>query len=182
MLMIIKIATTVIALITVVIGIMAGGSQSKTGFYNSREESSRSLVLGENQEQEGLQANTEDLAQDSYAQTTPIPPTIHLSPTPIPTRASDGYSNLVYPGSSVIENTSRRVVVQSSDSVDIITDWYKDVLTSLGLNVNSFVKTNSNGNVLNSLVVAGGGKEYRVEITKDSSEDVVNIQIQIENN
>ena len=85
-----------------------------------------------------------------------------------------------YPGATVIVSSSTTLVLESSENPDPITDWYKEVINSDGLNVTSFVVTKTNDNVLNKLVGADGVREIKVEIKKDSGDSMVKIEVAVD--
>ncbi len=62
-----------------------------------------------------------------------------------------------YPGSQTVETSTTMLVLYSNDSPSAITDWYQGQIESRGMNTKSFVKTNSNGSILNKLAGAGNG-------------------------
>lgn len=103
--------------------------------------------------------------------TTPISTT-----TPIPQQATGDF---IYPGSTKISGDSSSITLQSSDSPQVITNWYKNKIKSMGLSATSFVTTSTNDNVLNKLVASNGTKEVRVEITKKSDSSIVIISLQL---
>lgn len=113
---------------------------------------------------------------------TPSPtltPTFYPSPTVkvlIPTstiapKTSSSSIDFQYPGSIIITSG----VYQSFDSPDKITDWYKNKMKSMGYSANSFVKTSTNGNILNKLVSANGSSTINVEISRSPSDSVTKI-------
>ena len=93
------------------------------------------------------------------------------------TNTNDGISDMIYPGSSVNSDSANSLSLTSSDNVDSITSWYKSKIKSKNLSTNSFVATNSNNNVLNKLVGAGGNFTIDVEITKKPGDSVVQIKV-----
>jgi len=76
-----------------------------------------------------------------------------------------------------LESSSASSVFESNDDPDLITNWYKEKIKSLGMNSKSFVQTKTNGNVLNKLVGARGDKEIRVGIVKKNDESVTKITV-----
>ncbi len=66
---------------------------------------------------------------------------------------------------------------QSYDSAKQITDWYVAKIKSMGLPVTSFVKTNANDKILNSLAAAKDGWKIKITIAQESSAAVVTITI-----
>ncbi len=131
------------------------------------------------------------------AKTTPTPslslgPTTTLTPTPTvknsssivitlsPTKttsSSDAYSQtFIYPGAKAI-STSGKITLESTDSPNTITDWYKNKIKEQGMNTTSFVTTSTNGKMLNKLAGANSSKNVEVEIQKESNESTVHITV-----
>lgn len=108
------------------------------------------------------------------ASTPTLKPT--ATPTPSTTAKPDATSNWIYPGSTVIESGDK-LVLNSSDSTDKITDWYKLKIESMGFNVKSFVKTSANDVVKNVLKAAKSGDEISVEITKNPGDSEARIEV-----
>jgi hypothetical protein len=111
---------------------------------------------------------------------TPSPsPAATASPTKTPTPADpspavSNNSTVQYPNSVRIDNN----VFTSTDDPDIITNWYKEKIQNMNMNVRNFVSTKTNGNVLNKLEGADGQSEIKIEITKPSDSSTVKIVIQ----
>ena|SRR5258708_2367952 len=121
------------------------------------------------------------------------------SPSPLPTSAqtpkpiiwatppsspkiqsqSSNIDSFLYSNSQVKSQTTSSAQLESNDSPDSITNWYKNKLNSLGFNATSFVTTNSNNNVLNKLVVARNNQQVRVEIKKNASDSKTTISIEM---
>jgi len=101
------------------------------------------------------------------------PSKIYNSTTPI----VQNFSDLKYPSSRQLESSDTSFVFESNDDPDLITNWYKEKIKSLGMNSKSFVQTKTNGNVLNKLVGARGDKEIRVGIVKKNDESVTKITV-----
>ncbi|MCL5019189.1 MAG: hypothetical protein M1426_01760 [Patescibacteria group bacterium] len=98
--------------------------------------------------------------------------------TPSPsTRPLSQYNSedFYYPNSQKIAGDGLALI--SLDNPQVITNWYKNKINSLRFVTTSFIQTNTNGNVLNSLVGAKGEEEVRVEISKDSNKADVTIKI-----
>lgn len=99
------------------------------------------------------------------------------TPTPASTTSSPKSADWQYPGSTGNGNHW-----QSSDSPQVITDWYKNKIKTLNLNATSFVQTNTNNNVLNKLVAANGSTKVAIEITKDASSSQTSISVNLDKN
>ena len=105
-------------------------------------------------------------------------PTVFLPPTqPTPLVQEKNDNTLIYPNSTVISSGNNLIILQSSDDPQTITDWYQGKIEELKYNANSFVKTNSNGNVMNKLVASNGKKEVDIEILKPADSDNVEIRV-----
>lgn len=115
--------------------------------------------------------------------TTAVPlSTITDSPTPFPTSSPyTEINNFIYPGSKVIIRNSTRLMLESYENSDNITEWYKNKIENMGMNVKSFVTTRANDKVLNKLSGADGRKEINVEISKDQDSPLVKISVSFEN-
>ena len=99
------------------------------------------------------------------------------TPTSRPNHLSQAISDFQYPGSVVVSKTDNTLNLESSDDPKKITDWYKDKIKSMNMNVTTFVQTSTNGKVLNKLVGADGTTEVRVEIAKRNNSQRVNISV-----
>lgn len=84
-----------------------------------------------------------------------------------------------YPNSNQISGSDNTMNLESNDTPDLITDWYKEKIRSLGFKSKSFVQTKTNGNVLNKLVGASGNREIRVEVIKSADSPKVSINLSI---
>lgn len=95
--------------------------------------------------------------------------------SPIPKPASlDTYA---YPNAKQIESSSSGIVLESDDSVQLISDWYKNKINSLDFNAKSFTQTNTNGEVLNKFSAAKPGENLEVTIKKDQTTSNVEITV-----
>jgi len=103
-----------------------------------------------------------------------IPPTS----TPVPSSQRD-ISSFVYPGSITLNQSEKEITLQSFDDPSNITNWYKEKITSLGMNAKSFVQTNTNGNVLNKLTGANLMFKVSVTISKKNSQSSTEITVNI---
>ena len=112
----------------------------------------------------------------------PTPAVIKENPTPIVTEnqnSSQADINFYkYPNSQTEESGGNRLVLNSSDDPNKITEWYIEKLKSQNLSVNSFVKTNTNKNVLNKLISSNGATKISIAISKKNSENTTRIVIE----
>lgn len=104
-----------------------------------------------------------------------------IAPTQEPKALPVTDNSYVYPNSFNYSKRGNVISFQTNDSAQVVTDWYKDKIISLGFSAQSFVQTNSNDNVLNKLVAANGKKEIRVEISKSLSDQVVKVSVFLQN-
>ena len=99
--------------------------------------------------------------------------------TPTQSTINPNILNYKYPNSQIISTSSNLLSLESFDDSDVITNWYKEKVNSLGMNVKTFVTTKANDKVLNKLVGADGNKEIGIEISKENSESAVKISVTI---
>lgn len=86
---------------------------------------------------------------------------------------------LRYPNSLANEQSADHLSLQSTDSPDAITTWYKERIISLGANVKTFVTTKTNDNVLNNLTGATGKAKITVKITQPAGVSIVSIDVTV---
>ncbi|KKU12050.1 MAG: hypothetical protein UX19_C0009G0005 [Candidatus Woesebacteria bacterium GW2011_GWA1_45_8] len=137
------------------------------------------------QEPMGETLSSEVEQEESPSETpTQIPtPSDTATPTSQPTilAPSGNISTFIYPGARVITTTSTSATLESGENPDKITDWYKDKIVGLGMNVKSFVTTKANDRVLNKLAGTDGKREINVEISKDEGSILVIVSIKLAN-
>lgn len=107
---------------------------------------------------------------------TPMPttkPTITLRPTSV---QQINISSFIYPGLKEVSPGK----YESADSPDQITKWYEDVIRSQGYSINTFVKTNSNDNILNKLVGAKSGVQLQIEIIRKNGSTITTVTVLID--
>lgn len=95
------------------------------------------------------------------------------SPIPAPVSLKE----YVYPNSRELKSNSKGFVLESSDSAQLITDWYKNKINSLEFNARSFTQTNTNGEILNKISAAKPGENLEVTIKKDQTTSKVKITV-----
>lgn len=109
----------------------------------------------------------------------PEPTEKPFSPTPVSAPAADIFQ-FQYPGSSLVTATNSTLTLNSSDSSRQITDWYKEKIRAKGYNAQSFVVTQANDEILNSLTAAGKDSKVSVVISQKSGESAVKITVNLE--
>ena len=109
---------------------------------------------------------------------TTLPPATS-TPTNSPYSQKLNITDFKYPNAIVVNKNGNKLELESNDDPQKITDWYKEKIKSMDLNVTTFVQTSTNGNILNKLVGANGATEVRVEITKQNNSQVVKISISL---
>ncbi len=85
----------------------------------------------------------------------------------------------VYPNSTLVSKTSSRVMLQSGDDPNLITDWYKQKIQSENMNVNSFVVTSVNDTVINKLSSSNSSVQIDVSIEKTPTASTTSVTIDI---
>lgn len=120
-------------------------------------------------------------------QSGPTPSSINIQtstlvpPTLIPARSSQkNIQSFVYPGSAILSQSDKEIILQSSDGSSSITNWYKEKIASLNINAKSFVQTNTNGNIFNKLVGASAGFKVKIQIEKNRSSNITTIKVSLE--
>lgn len=136
---------------------------SLTGGFNvSKKESNVLSLAGENEK------DYESTSQPTLAE---LPSNgIVITPTVYPKTSLD-IKFFIYPGAETISASPDTISLKSSDSADLITEWYKDRIRVSGMNVKTFVSTKANNKVENVLVGSDSEKTIRIEINKEPSDE-----------
>lgn len=130
-------------------------------------------------------AESEVLSEESPTET-PVVTSQPTSNTPTPTQTqgptnapvnNTNTSGWIYPGSATVSQGST-LVLESSDSTDQITSWYKSKVESEGFNVRSSVKTSANDNIKNVISAAKNNTNVSIEITKGPSDSKARIEVE----
>ncbi len=136
-------------------------------------------VQTEFQEVQGASLEPEEETDDASSPlptSTPTLPKSTLSPS-APNPEITVINEYLYPGSVIVNSDGGSMKLTSSDDPDMITQWYKEKIKSAGMNVNSFVTTKTNDNVLNKLSGADGKTEIKIEIKKQVNDSKVEISV-----
>lgn len=126
-----------------------------------------------------VKGEADEIAEEVDGTQIPTPtviPTSNPTPQDIP-QPSYSNSEYVFPGASVISDSGSELILQSNSGTDEITEWYRNKLKSLGLNVNTTVKTKANDKVLNKLAASGADTSVGVEISKEDGGTLVTIVV-----
>lgn len=116
----------------------------------------------------------------------PTLPTATPNPqTPLPSinslnksaNSSANRQEFSYPNAKVISSDKNSVILESTDSVNTITNWYKKQIQSQGLKTTSFIETNTNGEILNQLVGTNGTDKIQVSISKTAANQLARIEL-----
>ncbi len=102
---------------------------------------------------------------------------IFNTPTTTPKPVVESNGDWQYPGSTKVGDNKW----QSSDSATIITDWYVAKIKALGAPVTSFVKTQANEKILNSLAAAKSNWKIKVEVSQESAKAPIFISVVLDN-
>lgn len=104
---------------------------------------------------------------------TSIPPT--AKPTAIP-QTSSSLNAYRYPNASVTSQSQNEIDMTTTDDAQVVTDWYKNTISTQGLHTTSFVQTSTNGDILNKLAAGlSGGGQITITISKSASANTVSI-------
>lgn len=101
---------------------------------------------------------------------------VTVEPTAKPEEKSSP-ANYFYPGATVTSQSGAEINLESNDSPEQVTNWYKNYIETNSMNTTSFVTTNTNNNVLNRLVGAGGSQKIDVEIKRNEGETTTKVKI-----
>lgn len=152
-----------------ILPIIAIGIAAAVSFLNHPQNSNTQNVL-----------STETTTEQEIKDPTPTPqkeilstPTASPSPTATPTPPQKQSGDFIYPNS---KNTGGENY-ESTDDPDVITNWYKEKIKGMGMNIKTFVTTKTNGNVLNKLAGATSERNFQVEIGRKEGEAVTKIKI-----
>lgn len=118
---------------------------------------------------------------DQEIKDTDISQLIHPSPTRVQsiTPSPDiSNSSFQYPNSLLIETSGNETKYESSDSPQVITNWYRARVAELGFRTTAAVQTNSNGNIINKLGLASESSRFEIEIRKDFDDQKTLIKIE----
>ena len=162
----------VLVSVAIVIAVAVFGRVGGDGVELVKENEARSSV--DNPGVEGVDdEQVEDVSdiQDSTPTTIPTPSFVPRA-TMIPNTTVSN-SDYIYPGASVISDSEGELHLQSNFGTDEITEWYQAKLKSLGMNVNTSVKTQANEKVLNKLVASSADTSIGVEISKENGSSLV---------
>lgn len=111
---------------------------------------------------------------------------VRVSPTQSPTPTPDNNSQSSnfqaegtwqYPGSRFVSSSSSQTVYTSSDTPDVVTNWYKSKIGRMGYPQTAFSDQQSNGNILNLLSGQNGNSKISVQIQKDLNSTATKITI-----
>jgi hypothetical protein len=126
-----------------------------------------------------------DTASPSPSYTPSVTPTasatpvvVTQAPTATPTASmqpSEVDNGWVYPGASVVSNDP--LVLQSADSTDAVTAWYRAKIEADGYNVRNSIKTSSNGLVKNVVQATKNEASVSVEISKSPDSSLASIEV-----
>jgi hypothetical protein len=167
----------IIAFIVLVSGVVY--TQSHKNAVSKVEEEK---VLSEEYGQDLVGEVENNITPDADTKTLDITQKPTLLPTPtskVLPENNINIDNFKYPGSETIGSSQKILSLKTMDNPDIVTTWYKDKITSLNMNVRSFVTTKTNDNVLNKLSAAGTDFEVSVEVKRVSGESTTLIQVEI---
>jgi len=97
--------------------------------------------------------------------------------TPVPTIPPTDPDGFIYPAATIGSQSNGSVTLTSTDDAQTITDWYRNKIKQLNMNVRSFVQTTANDTVNNVLTAAKNESKIKVTITKRDGDSDVSIVI-----
>lgn len=173
----------VIAVGIVVIGVIVSRSANWNYDIGTPEEK----VLSESVET-NIDKNQTSSITDDQQKTVTLAPSPSSTPTDPPdvsvgdmTDSRSGLEKYQYPNSIIVSSTDRQLSLNSDDSPDTITQWYKDTIDDENMNITTFITTNTNGAVMNKLVGANGASSVTIEITDTQNDSPVEIEVTLSN-
>lgn len=114
-------------------------------------------------------------------------PTATLTPTAPKKSSTDSQSSksqeqgsineYLYPNAKVINISSQRATLESTDSEDAVSNWYKEKINDKVMRATAFVQTSTNGNVVNKLAGAKENYKVAVEIKKVPNQSITKITV-----
>lgn len=128
----------------------------------------------------GRQTNTVR-PQPSLNPTATPKPTVSLLPlaSSTPQQTSQTHTEFYYPNAKIVSENGNNITLESTDDANIITNWYKEKIRTLGMNAQAFSQTNTNGNILNKLTGARENKKIEVTITKSAGQEGTTIDLKL---
>ena len=122
-------------------------------------------------------SNTPTASSTTTPNTTSIPtPTSQRTLTQTPSTQGN-INDFLYPGATQTGNNGNSTNLRTSDDAQVVTNWYKDKIKSLGWNATSAIENNTNSDISNQLVASNGSREIRIQITKNNNSSTVNITV-----
>ena len=88
--------------------------------------------------------------------------------------------NFKYPGATTKSESEKKLELVSIVSPNMITDWYKEQIKSLGFTTQSSNVTNTNNIVENKLVSSNGNQTITIDIKKAASAKETEIRVTLE--
>lgn len=127
----------------------------------------------------GLSVIAFQARQSNHFSTAPV---LNTSPSPTkilsnPTVTGEKFTDFYYPDSQQSTPNKNSVILENSDNPKDITDWYKNKIKSLGFKTTSVIETNTNGNILNTLVAVNNSQQVDIEISKNTNQPKTRITL-----
>lgn len=91
------------------------------------------------------------------------------------------YDRYIYPNHTELSQTDGVIDFVSSDSPELITDWYEQKIREGGMNVKTSVRTSSNDNIINKLAGANSVISFVVEITLKPGDTITHVMMEFGN-
>lgn len=127
--------------------------------------------------------STEEEVGDEDETASPTVSSQTNTPSPAPSSPPSSNTSLDewrYPNASIISSTNNSISLESGDTPEQITDWYRQKIIDLDMSVTTFVTTTTNDNVLNKLAGADSDREVNIEIQRNAGQSITSIGVSLE--
>ena len=176
-----NIILSVVAAIILATGIYVGRSVVQEPEYPTFSEQVETEVLSESDEmdvtgEDDTSAITPTETTNNNAEVSVKTDVLVENPSDKNISSSNTLNTFLYPNANITNQTNSTLSLESTDSPEDITDWYKNTINTIGMNVTSFVVTSTNDVVLNKLSAANS--EMKIEVTiKNESTSITTIEV-----
>ena len=114
-------------------------------------------------------------ASTTYTQV--LSPTPTNSVTQLPTSPNNSLEQFSYPHATITQSSDTKASMTSSDDPTTITNWYKNVLTTMHMSTTAVSMSSTNNSVSNQLAGDNGSLQVRITITKNANSSHTTIDV-----
>jgi hypothetical protein len=75
----------------------------------------------------------------------------------------------IFPGSAIIESSEKKLILISKSEIEVISNWYDDLIEKNNYNVKSSVKTKVNSNRSTNIRASDGGSSVSIVIQQQAN-------------